>query len=166
MFCGFFYYFLSLKKDLNVPSKSNTQKTRISYLAENITDAPAGGREHCRQLLLWRLEERLPVLVQRVGGQAGEAAPGDGRPLLARHTPPATLQRGQLATALPLNQEKYICCNTVLQIWCLFDPRIRDGIQIIFPRKPIFWVKILKLYPGSIAIYSTGQCCESGSTSF
>ncbi len=84
------------------------KKTRISYLAENITDAPARGREHCRQLLLWRLEERLPVLVQRVGGQAGESAPGDGRPLLARRTPPATLQRRQLATALPLNQEKYM----------------------------------------------------------
>ncbi len=79
-----------------------------SYLAENITDAPAGGREHCRQLLLWRLEEGLPVFVQRVGGQAREAATGDGRPLLARHTPPTTLQRGQLAPALPLKQEKYM----------------------------------------------------------
>ncbi len=98
-----------------------------SYLAENITDAPARGREHCRQLLLWRLEEGLPVLVQSVGGQAGESAPGDGRPLLARRTPPAALQRGQLATALPLNQEKSIqSCGSESGIRGLLDPWIRD----------------------------------------
>ncbi len=88
-------------------ARNPCQRHNLSYLAENITDAPARWREHCRQLLLWRLEERLPVLVQSVGGQAGEAAPGDGRPLLARRTPPSTtLQRRQLATALPLKQNK------------------------------------------------------------